>query len=708
MKNNALKITVLCLCAALVLSAAGVAAFARINNSENAKQQTARITSMKAPEEAEVTKDETVYVIAGADGAVSKIIVSDWIKNAIGAETVEDSTQLENTVNVNGNETYEMGGENSRVWDAHGNDIYYQGNIEKELPVTLKVSYKLDGVSITPDMLKGKSGKITIRFDYQNRQYETVNIGGTEQRIYVPFAMLTGLILDNDTFKNVEVSNGKLINDGSRTVVAGLAFPGLQQNLDIDPEKFQIPDHIEITADVQNFSLGMTVTVATNGLFGDLDTDRLNDVTELNSSLTELSDAMKQLIDGSSKLYDGLCTLLDKSKELVSGINQLAAGAGALKEGASRLDGGIGELQNGVNELSGGLELLASNNDTLNSGAAQVFGTLLATAKTQMTAAGLTVPDMTPENYAAVLNTVIDSLDDEKVYAQALKTVTEGVEANRGYIEAQVTAAVTAQVEAGVTAAVRENVAAGVIAAATGMDKDDYDQAVSAGLVDATTQTAINNAVDAQMATDDIKALIAQNTAAKMGTEEIEGLIVQNTEAQVQKAIADTMAGEEVQAKLAAASSGAAQVIALKTSLDSYNAFYLGLKSYTAGVAQAAVGAAQLKDGAAQLKEGSAQLSAGADEFYNGILTMKNGAPALVSGVTQLRDGGMMLSSGLKEFNEKGVQKLVSAVRGNVGELIERLKATVKVSENYRNFAGIADGMDGQVKFIYRTEEIAP
>ncbi len=705
MKNSIVRIISLCLCAVLVTGTVGIATFAQEGKDKTAQNTEVEVAS-PTEENADVSKSETVYVLAGADGSVSKSIVSEWIKNTLGAAQINDATDLSDVVNVKGDNSYKLGGEGSRVWDAEGNDIYYQGNIDKELPVDLKVTYKLDGKSILPSELKGKSGKVTIRFDYKNNQYETVNIGGENVRIYVPFAMLTGLILDNDTFGNIEVSNGKLINDGSRTVVAGLAFPGLKDNLDINPEKFNIPDYVEITADAKDFSLGMTVTVATNGLFNNLDMSKLNDVSSLKTSLSELSDGMAQLMDGSSKLYDGLCTLLDKSKELVAGIDKLAAGALALKNGASELDGGVGELQNGINQLSGGLNTLASNNETLNGGAKQVFDTLLSTAKTQLTAAGLSVPDMTPENYATVLNGAIDSLDSEKVYATALQTVTKGVEAKRDYIQSQVTTAVTAQVEAQVTAAIKDNVSSQVIPTATGMSKDAYEQTVSAGLVDEDIQTAVNNAIDAQMATDDVKSLVSTNVAAQMDSAEIKALIEQNTEAQVQKAIADTMASDEVKSKLAAASSGAKQVISLKTSLDSYNAFYLGLQTYTAGVAQAADGAKELDSGASKLKDGSTKLSAGADELYNGILTMKNGTPAMVDGVTELRDGSMKLSGGLKEFNEKGVQKLVGAVNGNLTGLIERLKATVKVSKNYKSFAGLPDGMDGQVKFIYRTGEI--
>lgn len=130
------------------------------------------------------------------------------------------------------------------------------------------------------------------------------------------------------------------------------------------------------------------------------------------------------------------------------------------------------------------------------------------------------------------------------------------------------------------------------------------------------------------------------------------------------------------------------------------------MQSYTAGVAEAAAGAASLSTGASDLKSGTARLTSGAYELYYGILTLKNGMPTLVDGITKLRDGSMKLSDGLKEFNEKGVQKLVDTVDRDIGGLIDRIKVMSDVSKNYRNFSGLADDMDGKVKFIYRTDGI--
>lgn len=762
MSKTTKKILAICLCAALCLGGAGMA-FAQAS-SKKADDQPVSAAQQAAELQQKISKDETVYVLTGADGSVKKIIVSDWLKNELGSASVADKSDLSDIENVKGDESYTINGDNMTVWDAQGNDIYYQGNIQKELPVGLSVRYYLDGKSISPEELKGKSGKVTIRFDYENRQYETVQINGVNQRIYVPFAMLTGMILDNDTFQNVQITNGKLVNDGDRTVVVGLAFPGLQENLNLSRDDLSIPDSVEITADVINFSLGMTVTLACNDLFsqlGDVDLTSLDST----SALDQLTGAMDQLLNGSSALYEGLSTLLDKSGELVSGVEELAQGAAAIKSGADSVDDGAAQLKAGLADLSSGLNTLSANSEALNSGAKQVFNSLLETAATQIRAKGLNVPDLTIENYAGELNTLIKSLDETTVYETALKQVTDAVEAQRPVITQKVTEAVRQQVETKVAAAVRQQVtkevtaavqqqvtatvtdtvqqqvAEQVIQAAANMSKADYDTAVAAGIIPQQTQDAVNAAIQSQMGSEAVQSKIAENVSAQMAseavqskitenidtqisseavqatitentdaqlqTEAIQATIQQQTELQVQKAISENMASDAVQSQLKKASEGAQTLIALKASLDDYNTFYLGLLTYTGGVDDAAAGANALYAGADQLKDGTAQLRAGAAQLYNGVLQLQDGTPALVSGVTQLKDGAMQLSEGLQQFNRDGIQKLVNLLQNDVGDLSARVQATIDVSKDYRSFAGISDDAEGQVKFIYRTDEIA-
>ncbi len=728
MNKKVTKIIAICLCAALCLGGAGVA-FAQTGSKQESAQPTA---AQKAADlQQKISKDETVYVLAGADGSVQKIIVSDWLKNELGSASLTDKSGLSNIENVKGDESYSINGDNMTVWDAQGNDIYYQGDIQKELPVGLTVRYTLNGKAVSPEQLKGQSGKVTIRFDYENRQYETVQINGQNQRIYVPFAMLTGMILDNDTFRNVTVSNGKLVNDGDRTVVVGLAFPGLQENLNLSRDQLSIPSSVEITADVTDFSLGMTVTLACNDLFSQLGDADLGSL-DAAGSLNKLTDAMDQLLNGSSALYDGLTTLLDKSGELAAGVEELAQGAAAIKAGADSLDEGAAELKAGLADLSEGLNKLSANSAALNGGAEQVFNSLLETATAQIRAKGLTVPDLTIENYAEELNKLIKSLDETTVYENALTQVTAAVEKQRPLITQKVTAAVRQEVEAKVTAAVKTEattaaqaqVAENVIWTATRMTKKDYDAAVAAGQIPQAKQDAVNAAiqaqlsdpdvqkqinatVEAQMASETVKNTIKAQTDAQMQTEKVQAAISQNVELQVKKAIAENMASDAVQKQLQAASEGSKTLIALKASLDDYNAFYLGLLDYTAGVDEAAKGSNELYAGAGDLKDGTAELRAGAAKLYAGVLQLKDGTPALVSGVTQLKDGAMQLSEGLQQLNKEGIQKLTKLLQDDLGDLTARVQATIDVSKDYRSFSGISDDASGQVKFIYRTDEIA-
>ena len=665
MKNKFLKPVALTLCAALLVGGVSATVYAKnyAAKADNADSATVTSSAEESTDTASAAKDETVYVLAGADGSVKKIIVSDWIKNAVGSKNLTDKSELKDVVNVKGEETYTMGGENTRVWDAEGNDIYYQGNIEKELPVNLTVSYKLDGTSITADKLAGKSGKVTIRFDYTNNQYETVLIDGKQEKIYVPFAMITGMLLDNDIFTNIEVSNGKLINDGNHTAIAGIAFPGLSANLALSSDKIDVPDYVEITADVKNFKMTNTVTIATNEIFNRIDTENLNSVDDLTASLDKLTEAMNQLTDGSSELYGGLCTLLDKSGELVSGIDKLAAGAAQLKDGANSLDSGADTLNSGTAQLKEGLGELAANNDALNGGAKQVFESLLNMADSKLAEAGLTVDKLTIENYSTVLGALLENMTDEKLAAQ-----------------------VNSAVKAEVTKAVTEGTRKKLILTSLNMTEEQYDAAVAAGQI-----------TEAQIA-----ALTAGADAAINSNPQVQAAMQAEIDTQMQSAAVQAKAA----AALESAKASAQQLVSLKEQLDSYNYFYTSLGRYTAGVASANDGAAQLSAGTTQLKAGTVQLKYGINELYNGILTMKNGAPALTSGVTQLRDGSMKLSDGLKQFNEQGVKKLTDAVNGDLGGLITRIKATADVSKNYKSFSGLSDDMDGQVKFIYRTDAV--
>ena len=158
-----------------------------------------------AASESTADKEETVYVKTDANGEEKTVIVSDWLKNFSGEAKIKDATDLTDVENVKGNETYKRGKKDSITWNANGKDIYYQGETTKELPVGVNITYYLDGKEIQPSELAGKSGKVKIRINYENKQQQTAEVNGKEENIYTPFMMMTAMILPTDVFSNIEI-----------------------------------------------------------------------------------------------------------------------------------------------------------------------------------------------------------------------------------------------------------------------------------------------------------------------------------------------------------------------------------------------------------------------------------------------------------------------------------------------------------------------
>ena len=300
-KNVAAKIIAICLAATMLIGICSASAVTapKQNGISVGNPVTTAVHSASGGQN---SKEETVYVLANADGSVQKIIVSDWLKNPAGANSINDISELDGIENVKGDEAYTMNPNNMRVWDAKGNDIYYQGTTQKALPVDVSISYQLDGKPISAEDLAGKSGRVTIRFSYQNNQKETIEIDGKKETVYVPFVMLTGAVLDNDVFSNVQISNGKLLSDGDRSVVMGFAMPGLQESLNLDKRKLEIPDYVELTADVKDFRLDTTLTVASNDIFNHLDLEDL-DAQNLTSAGGWLLSAVRRAFRAAGKIW---------------------------------------------------------------------------------------------------------------------------------------------------------------------------------------------------------------------------------------------------------------------------------------------------------------------------------------------------------------------------------------------------------------------
>ena len=637
---------ILALAAALVLSGAGFGTYAALSRRQ--PTVTAAQTVCDDGETSAVT-DDTVYVIAGADGSAEKIIVSDWMKNGGKGQSVAQ---------VGETDGYGMDTENAYQWNTDGGEI----TGSDQLPVSVKLTYLLDGKEMTAEEIAGKSGRATIRFDYTNNQKQTVSIDGRDEDIYVPFTVVTGAILDNNVFSHVEISNGKIINDGTRSIVIGFALPGMQESLHLNQASIDIPESIEITADVENFALTTTLTMVTNDLFNEASEKAEEKAAEKGGadlSLGALSSGINQLTDGSSALYDGTSQLLQKSGLLIEGIHQLA-------EGGQQVSGGVDTVRQT-------LAFLCSNNADLQGGAAKVFDTLLATTQQQIQAAGMDCPALSRDNYAAVLGSIVSGLSEESLRGQAEAAAREAVaaqvEANTAAITEQVTGTVQEQVRQGVLGSVLES---------KGLTSGDYQNA------DEATRAEIDSTVE-------------QYTQQQMQSEEVQATIQNNVNGTKQQLIEQNMNSDAIRsqinqalaANLPKAKEGQESINAALKQLNAYNEFYQGICQYTNGV-QA------LYDGTAQLQEGAKSLS-------DGLNQVDGSSGALTDGINRLNSGAMQLSDGMKQFEGSSLEKLATMANGDVAGLGVRWQALKDVSRSYSAHFSADGQTEESVKFIYRT-----
>ena len=682
-------ISVVAICCSVLLAVSGIGATVFAQNSDGSSPSASAASTGAVQSDEKNSKEETVYVLAGADGSVSRILVSDWLKNPEKLQSLEDFSELSGVTNLKGDEAFSENG-GKLTWAAEGNDIYYRGSTEKKLPVTLTVKYALNGETVSAEELAGKSGRVTMTFEYQNNETKTVTADGKSMSVKVPFVVVTGLMLDGKKFSNISVSNGKVVNDGNRSIVMGFALPGLQESLEISADDLEIPESVTVSADVTDFELDASLTLVTNDLFNELDLDDTSALDDLDGKISSLTDGLTQLTDGSSALYNGLDTLLTKSNELISGVKTLYTGAQQLAAGAQKLSSGTGTLSAGLNQL-------VANNASLTAGADQVFTAMLGSASTQLKASGIDVT-LTSSGYETQLDGIV-AAQIKSVEAQLkksgllpssvtltaanYKTVLSGVQSQIGAITDFTPQAYdTARQAVILTAALGRLKAANQCPSVNYMTAEEYSAAVKAGHVESSVAAAVTNTMQHLSA--------AYAAGEPTVTAAVNGGIQQALKNSVQKAIdgLDQLTSS---------------VTGLKAQLNSYRKdFQQGLKNYTdAASAIADKVTTELQPGASSLNDGMQQLLAGIGE-------LKTKSSELPNGVSQLKNGAMQLSDGMKTLSgEDGIGKLIDLYNNGALGLVNRLRALKEASTQYTSFAGSADNAPCSVKFIYRTDSIS-
>ena len=282
------------------------------------------------------TKDESVYSKLDNNGIAYQTIVSNHLKNTEKSELLKDISDLMNIENVSGNQEYEE--DNGRlIWKAEGEDIYYQGNSKKELPIECKISYKLDGQEISKEDIIGKSGSAKVIFEFTNKEQRKATINGKEETMYVPFIVGIGTVIDNENNKNIDISSGKVIDNGNKTFVFGVALPGMQESLGVDKNTIDIPNSIEISMEAKDFEMNEIYCFATPKLIDEDDLELFNKIDKIYDMATELKDGSSKLVEGSQQLSKGAGKLNAGTHELSKELNtQIAKYENARKKLANK------------------------------------------------------------------------------------------------------------------------------------------------------------------------------------------------------------------------------------------------------------------------------------------------------------------------------------------------------------------------------------
>ena len=624
--------------------------------------------------EKEIDKDETVYLISDASGNVNQTIVSDHLINRDKSDTLKDKSSLKDIENVKGDESFSQSGDDL-TWQADGNDIYYQGTSTAQAPVSQKVTYYLDGKEISPEDLAGKSGKVTIHFDYTNHSTYTETVNGEEVTVCVPFAAITGMVLD-DSFSNVEVTNGKVQNTGKGNIVIGYALPGLKDSLDLNDddldEDVDIPESFEVTADVENFSLETAMTVVANaGSF--LSTDGSSDLSSVDDMIDTLTDASEQLQDGSKQLSEGLDTLQSSLKEFSTGMNTLSGGIKSYTDGAKTLGNGIGSLKNGMDSLAGSAPALIDGVNQLKTGSSQAAsgaGQLVAGYEGTSEQAGLVDGAKQLADGAAQVASGVAAVQDG---ASQLKTGSQSAVSGAGQLQSGV-----AELQTG-TAAVKDGSSKTAAGAKTLSDSlqaqlpqlKSMINTTIASQLDATTLQLLTGT---GCITDGTNAVTVDNIATvyanvQSNKDTIIGVIKQQIMA---TGLDDATATAGANQKYAALEGALGQA---KTSVDNLNAMVDGAKQLADGTAAVDAGVGQLQDGEQKLKTGADALVTGLQTLDAGINSLYDGAVTLNGGAAQVREGAKNVSDGINQEYEgtKSLAAGIGQIDGGLGTVTDKM-----------------------------------
>ena len=605
------------------------------------------------------TKDETVYTNAKSNGEQYQTIVTDHLINEEDEKILKDMTNLLNIENTSGDEKFTQDGE-SLVWEADSNDIYYKGETDQELPVKLNIKYELDGKEISSDEIAGKSGKVKITISFENKEEHEVQINGKTEKMYTPFVVATGTYINNDNNKNIEVTNGKAIDDGSKTMVVGLTFPGMQESLNIDKDTLEIPTSIEITMETTNFEMNNIINYTTPKLIEDSELDIFSKLDDIYSKVETLQSASKQIENGAKTLSDGTTTYVEKSEEFNQALNKFSNGVSSANTSYSSIDTGIKNLNAQVPDLTSGTKSLSDNLGAVNNGV-KTMSDMLDGSQESMTSLKKGAQNIS--GGLTQLSAAMKTTD----YTEQINKINSQIDTNTKMITTLTTT------------------------------KEQLNKVLEDTTLSEATAQAIKAQITANQST--IATLTADNAYLN---NMIISLNASNTQIGKLKQQVDTLA------------QGAKDVSdGVNGLLNQVGELNTKIKVLNTNTGKMAVGANKLYQGTLGLEAGTTKLAQGSEQMKAGLSTINTSSQALysannqlVEGAKTIQSGAAELAEGTAEFNKTGIDVICNYVTGDLKNLETRAEKLKELSDGYNTFTKLDDENKGKVKFITVVDSI--
>ncbi len=607
------------------------------NTEDKSSAETEKIYNETDPDKA-----ETVRIKADRYGNKKEVTVETTLKAVKEGDTIEDFTTLTDIKNKEGDEEYTLSEDGTIIWQNKGSDIKYRGKTDKELPITVKVTYYLEGKQVTAEEIAGKAGNVKIRFDYQNNTAGYFTEDGVKTKGTVPFAAISAVFLDGEKFADVEVENGKSVKADGDIVAMGYALPGLSRGLNLKgyeaTKEIDLPEYVEISAYTTDFQIEYTATVFTNGLFEDVKNSDLKDIDDLRSDLDDMQQGVDKMSDAGGKLSDGFGEFKKYLKEYSDNVDTLSKWSGSVVEAlsASRgLEAGLTDLSRNVTALNGEIS-------------------------------ALDIPSLDRESQNAV--------NDISAQLPVLKT-------NIDNLNSKIAALTTFKAEL-------EN----RVNTLNGIGYDDTKTAVKNAFssaigdsVDERTKQRILNAVDYDACLADIKTQIRDlqtmfNDVLQKYPREID-TDLRNMQTAVDriKSAYEKLENTDFNTTLAGCKTKTVDILA-KTAAAKAQAE--GINAGFAAISQSAPAAKVLSE---KLPRASTALTKSADTVKSAINEFKNA---------------------INEFKEESVKEIAKIGGENLTNMKRRVMATRDADKAFKNFGGIAKGKQGSVVFIVETEEV--